>query len=225
MKFQTEIELVNILKEVIKTLIYKDFDDRIGVFEEVSLGYGIADVVISSLKRPKKELKSSYTILNTFDINIYNLISKEEKLTFEEINNITRCPKFKIGQSLSKLEKDNYIVYNYNKKTFSIEKDYELLFDINFAIEAKLKDWKRALNQAYRYKWFAEYSYVVLDDYYCKPAMANIELFQKFNVGLASINHKGELLRHYKPLKEKPYDINMQMYFSEMIKESYELER
>ena len=45
------------------------------------------------------------------------------------------------------------------------------------AFEMKLMKWKRALTQAYRYKAFANYSYVLIDMDYVSPAIRNIEQF------------------------------------------------
>jgi hypothetical protein len=99
-----------------------------------------------------------------------------------------------------------------------LHKEYELPYKSSFAIEAKLKDWKRALGQAQRYKWFAEYSYVVMDEHYSQPAVRNIDAFIKYNVGFATLNTEGEFKRFYTPKWQKPYDPIMQVLLSEKIK-------
>ena len=73
MKFKTEIDLVRTLKETLKETYGKGC---VEIFEEVSLGYGIADLVISRLIRPIKKLEPTRFVLNSCDINIYNLINK-----------------------------------------------------------------------------------------------------------------------------------------------------
>jgi hypothetical protein len=45
-----------------------------------------------------------------------------------------------------------------------------------------LKNWKRALYQAHRYKWFANEAYVLLPESNIKPALNQIELFEQYNV-------------------------------------------
>ncbi|RJQ58132.1 MAG: hypothetical protein C4517_15630 [Stygiobacter sp.] len=60
------------------------------------------------------------------------------------------------------------------------------------AIEAKLKNWKSALNQAYKNTSFAHYSYVLLPPTVLKPAVQNKDEFIKRNVGLLTIE-KGEI--------------------------------
>lgn len=73
------------------------------------------------------------------------------------------------------------------------------------AFEMKLRNWKQALFQAFRYRAFSNISYVVLDHDYANPALKNIEKFQRSNVGLVSIDQKGHVHSHFKPANEEPY--------------------
>ncbi|HEA23637.1 MAG TPA: hypothetical protein ENH87_22365 [Pricia antarctica] len=217
MKFQTETELVELLMKTLKRNYGKDY---IEIFEEVSLGFGIADIVLTRLIKPRKKLESSKFFLTNYDINIYNIILKTGHISFDEIENITRNSKNKISKSVIKLIANKYV--KIEGCDIHIDKNYEFPFNVNFAIEAKLKDWKRALKQAYRYKWFAEYSYVVMDAHYSNSAIKNINVFEKYNVGLATITTTGELKRYYNPTRERPFDQKMQILFSEKIKNNYE---
>ncbi|MDP3312387.1 hypothetical protein [Lutibacter sp.] len=220
MKFQTETELVNILIETLKGSFRQDY---VEIFEEVSLGYGIADLVLSSLIKPRIKLKSSKIVLNNSDINIYNLIKKTENISFDTILNTTKRSKKDLSKSIEKLVANKYV--KIKGVNLVIDRDYELSFNENFAIEAKLKDWKRALKQAYRYKWFAEYSYVVMDAYYSSSAIKNIDTFEKYNVGLATITTDGDLKMYFNPKRQQPFDPKMQILFSEKIKNNYEFAR
>ena len=76
---------------------------------------------------------------------------------------------------------------------------------ISYAFEMKLKNWKRALSQAFRYKAFVEYSYVILDENHINPALENIDMFKKSNIGLIGISDKSEVFSYYEPRSEKPY--------------------
>lgn len=73
-----------------------------------------------------------------------------------------------------------------------------------YAVEAKLRDWKRALKQAYRYLDYANESWVLLDEMYSKPATKNLEIFAKYNIGLATISRDSELRQIFKPFPKKP---------------------
>ena len=76
--------------------------------------------------------------------------------------------------------------------------------DTVVSIEAKLRDWRRALRQAYRYREFSNQSWVLMDAYRVSPALAQIQQFIRSGVGLASINTSGELFIHHEPTVAAP---------------------
>jgi hypothetical protein len=65
--------------------------------------------------------------------------------------------------------------------------------------ELKLTNWRRALRQAFRYRTFANQSYVVLDEATCSPAVENVEVFRQYNIGLASFDADGCFRIHHRP--------------------------
>ncbi|QNO14156.1 hypothetical protein HYG86_04910 [Alkalicella caledoniensis] len=73
------------------------------------------------------------------------------------------------------------------------------------SIEYKLKNWKQAIKQAYRYQSFSCETYVVLDMDHVKSAKKNIDIFKKFNIGLGAVdNEKIEFF--YKPSEREPFN-------------------
>lgn len=78
------------------------------------------------------------------------------------------------------------------------------------AFEMKIKHWRRALAQAFRYSAFAHYSYVVLDEAFAHSAIPNIEFFRKANIGLLSIDVYSNITWHHRPRYQKPY--SQQLY-------------
>jgi len=77
------------------------------------------------------------------------------------------------------------------------------------AFEMKIKNWRRALTQAFRYLAFAHYAYVVMDDAFCRPAIQNIRLFRKSNIGLLSIDQSSRLNWHFRPCYQQPYSLHL----------------
>jgi hypothetical protein len=69
----------------------------------------------------------------------------------------------------------------------------------------KLSNWKRALAQAFRYRAFAEISFVVLDSKYINRALKQINKFQTANIGLLSIDLDGNLHIHHQPSHDIPF--------------------
>lgn len=88
---------------------------------------------------------------------------------------------------------------------------------LSYAYEAKLRNWKKAIFQAFRYKAFADFSYVIMDHDHVKPAVSHLEKFKRSNIGLMSIDNTGELTIHYNPYQEIPYSPNTASRFNKMV--------
>lgn len=73
------------------------------------------------------------------------------------------------------------------------------------AFEMKLRDWRKALGQAYRYRYFANAAFVVLPPKAALTARLNLEVFQKLGVGLWSFDKStGVIRRIYSPRRRSP---------------------
>lgn len=84
------------------------------------------------------------------------------------------------------------------------------------AFEMKLKDWKRALSQAFRYRAFAQCSYVVMDQAFVGRAVASIESFQRADIGLVSVSHAGAVSVHHRPRVRSPYAAHLRRDFQSL---------
>ena len=73
------------------------------------------------------------------------------------------------------------------------------------SFELKLKDWKRATTQAFRYKSFSNIVYVVLPSQTANLAFRNIDFFKKYNIGLAKLNSQENFEILFKPREDSPY--------------------
>lgn len=65
--------------------------------------------------------------------------------------------------------------------------------DLLIAFEAKLKDWRCALDQAYRNTCFAHKSYVVVPEATALTAFAYLAEFKRRGVGLCCVDNAGEI--------------------------------
>jgi hypothetical protein len=69
-----------------------------------------------------------------------------------------------------------------------------------FAFEAKLKDWRKALQQAFRYRYFADKAIVVLPTENSFAAKTHIETFKQFDIGLWTFNRStGRIYKCFTP--------------------------
>ncbi|MDD2245450.1 MAG: hypothetical protein PHR13_12700 [Dysgonamonadaceae bacterium] len=206
--FNTEQELVNLFK----TAYSRKFDaENTRVLEEVGVGFGIADLVITELK--DSLYFEAREKLNSVDISVYQTVKNKKEISLEDIRGITGIGKSELKKSLTKL-----IEYSYLKEIdslFLLDKKYELPFKKSIAFEAKLSNWKRAFMQAYRYKWFANYSYVLLDETRARPAIKRVSHFENHNVGLLTLSIDGEIKIYHRPKRQAPMNPSMQMMLSE----------
>lgn len=95
-----------------------------------------------------------------------------------------------------------------------VEKNLNTL-DYSVAIELKLKNWRQALKQAFRYRNFSNESYVVLDMDSIGNALKYLETFAHYNVGLASFNKCGEFKIYYEPRPSEPFSD----YFTKLVED------
>lgn len=73
------------------------------------------------------------------------------------------------------------------------------------AIEAKLKDWRKGLMQASRYRFFANRSILVLPPPTTAVAVRFLDTFKALNVGLWEFDPKALVLtRHFTPAETRP---------------------
>ena len=181
------------------------------VFEELNIGHGIADLVISFCKKIRKRTES----LNLFEINLLKIIQNIHLIHILDLQDIVKTKNSKLNKAIDKLEKEGFI--SFDNGEVCLINEYENYLAEAMAIEVKLKNWKRALEQAYRYRSFAYQSYVFMDQKYIAPAIKNKELFLKYNVGLAGVSPNGDIEIIYTPVKGNPFDDTMNMLLNESI--------
>lgn len=75
------------------------------------------------------------------------------------------------------------------------------------AFELKISDWRRAMMQAHRYRYFANSSIVVLHSDMLKNALKYLDTFKKINVGLWAFNPKTDkIITCYTPRPRNPLE-------------------
>lgn len=73
-----------------------------------------------------------------------------------------------------------------------------------WCFEGKLRNWKRALYQATRYRAFAHRSFVVMPEDSIRPAEAQVRLFRLARVGLLALDHAGRVRVITRPRPQRP---------------------
>lgn len=92
------------------------------------------------------------------------------------------------------------------------------------AIEAKLKDWRKGLTQASRYRYFANRAILVLPPDTTAAALPFLATFRKLGVGLWSFDMKsGRITKHTTPREAAPLNAQAHLRALEMIAHSLKL--
>lgn len=211
----TEFDLVEqIILEIEQGRIFKKkFQSSRGfeILREVNLGYGIADLVIAKYNTINIKRKE---VLERPAIKIYNIVNLSPGIKIDDVQDSTRISKYSLRKALASLVNEGLVIVNGNE-IFRVN-DYAEVVQSAIAIEAKLKDWRRALKQAYRYKWFAEISFVCLPESYIKSALTNLDEFKRYKVGLVQYSLDNSLDVIYKPRSQKPICQEMRLLLNEL---------
>lgn len=187
MKYELESQLVDDILDNIDCLIN---NDNIFVSQELEVGSGRADIVISEIDyelfQERININSSFNQSNSTIIAILSVLYDNMPLKKTTIAKKTNIRISKLNKLLNELVKEKII----------IEEDEKYIKNINFftknnlVVEAKLSKWKKALEQAYRNKLYANKSYVILDKKRANGAIKNINEFITTNIGLGVIDRK-----------------------------------
>ncbi|MCM8885616.1 MAG: hypothetical protein LC541_20345 [Candidatus Thiodiazotropha sp.] len=176
-------------------------DSSIGHTMELNAGNGIADIGIYKLRADWKNYANIALLRPQW---AYPLVSLPYRKTFNEnILKTLAC----VSNKSAKIILKQYCAAGFcHKNSSGWIKVHQPRNPINqiYAIEAKLRDWKKALYQATRYHEFAHQSWVLLDHYYSGIALKNKNEFIKRNVGLASIERDGKLSIHINSVTSAP---------------------
>lgn len=197
--FNCEKDLVNAFSFKSQSFLRRALNKSVSrhfVIEEFDSYFGIADIVLGTYK-PYLSRRNSRRPISLNWVNLLSSLKKGDEFHFED---------FQCAHNLSHrnaiLRLNEYIEAGFlrpkGNKNFEVINEYKLITDNVIAIEAKLKDWKRAIFQARRYKKFSDFSYVLLDEHYARPALNNIEVFEAYNIGLITMSNNNYSI-HYQP--------------------------
>lgn len=173
----------------------------VAVTAELDAGNGIADIVILKRRRSLDDVTFFEEIPPQWAFALYSLPYRRVFNTqqFADIAcvSIKTAEKILRGSSAAGIVRTGELSWMKNKQP-------RPAFSQVFAIEAKIRDWRRALFQATRYQEFAHQSWVLLDGHYARPAAENIQEFVRRNIGLIMLSNDGHLITAYQPKPSIP---------------------
>lgn len=171
---------------------------------EFESGHGIADIVIFGTRKLFEQRVVEFAKIPPRYAVIFGRELLPKKFSAQQFSDLTGTGINASVRVLNVLVKQ-YVLKRLEDERYESIGSYASPVGSIVSIEAKLRDWRRALRQAYRYREFSNQSWVLLDTSRVSPALAQIQQFVRFGVGLASINTSGELFIHHAPLVTAPF--------------------
>lgn len=199
-RFKTESNLVNALELL---LINRKQIHQSGFLKEFDCSNGIADMVFYELRKGWE----NHIILGEIPPRwafAFSQLPYRKYFTASEFSEIAGVTKKRAILALQQYASLGLCNRNLDNERWIKYKQPRPIINKIYAVEAKLRDWKRALSQAYRYLEYANQSWVVMDDGCVKPALSNVEKFIRLNVGLATLKTDGTIMVHFAPTESSP---------------------
>lgn len=191
-------------RRVSKCFLLREFDSH----------FGVADIVLGTYKQNYFKMRGA-----PLDPNWLMPLSSLKRTNSYRINEL--CATYGLSRvsarrRLRSYEEAGYVV-RYRGGEFRVIKEYKPITGFVISVEAKLGAWRRALEQAKRYRRFSDFSFVLLDDARIAPAKKHIAEFEKNDVGLVSIS-QDKLQLHYRPTRN---DKKMPQYYNRVSEAAY----
>lgn len=195
-------------KALVEKLV-SDLRERFGthyIVRELRGGNNIADIVYSTEINRSNVVFDEYFNAYYYFSDIYN--NKKVNLEDVEISDGQIGKKF--YHFLQELEDMGYVKIEGNyitsvKKIDAVTKNF-------IAVEAKISDWKSGLEQAVRYKQYANEVYVALSSEYVSKV--DRQQFRDLNIGLMSVSF-GKLKIPIKAKKQSVEKLDIQYYIED----------
>lgn len=193
--FKRELDLVNTFDNFLKQ---GGLPTQTHVVQEFESGHGIADIVVFGTENLFEHGVVSFSKIPPRYAVIFGCGILPSRFTTRKFSDMTGISVGSSTRALNSLAKQGVLRASGQGEYEQLEKLVNPVGCI-VSIEAKLRDWQRALRQAYRYREFSNQSWVLMDAGRVAPALENLQKFNRAEIGLASINSSGELFVHYEP--------------------------
>ena len=202
--FKQEKDMIPVLRDKLSVIYNTNY-----FIEEFRSGNGIVDLAFTT------NYKNNRNGLENFDFEtiyfISNLLNrKNKKITQETLFFKTSLPKKRIEYLLKSLVEQDYLAKK--NEHYTVEQTYNSILADLISVEAKIKDWKKGLHQALRYKYFSNLSFLAISEEYIHRV--KLELLRNNEVGLISVS-KNDIKIIYRPTKKSPANIISYNYLCE----------
>lgn len=195
-------------KELVNKLVL-DLQERYGthyIVRELRGGNNIADVVYA------KDINRDNIVFDEYFNAYYYFkgIYRHKRVNIEDVNISDQKINRRFYHFLRELEELGYIKIDGN--IITSVKRIDAVTSNFIAVEAKLSDWKAGLEQAVRYKQYANEVYVAISSEYVSKV--DRQQFKERNIGLMSVS-SGKLKISIRARKQQVEKLDIQYYIAD----------
>ena len=201
-RFSTEAKLVEIIRSAWLLERSARRESLIHSIAEFDCSFGIADLVFYSLRKDWQRHIALAQITPSWAFAL-KALPYRKPFSVEAFAKWTGVSERRAQAALKEYESAGFCKALSGSMWRKQFQPHEVVSSI-VAIEAKLRDWKQALSQAYRYLDYATQAWVVLDHAHSAAAVRHIAQFERLNVGLASVDLRGQVVVHSTPMSKSP---------------------
>lgn len=200
--FEREEDLVNYFlsksDDFLRGLFQKKVP-RYFVVPEYDSNFGIADIVFGTYS--KRSLDTERETINPNWVLPLASLKRGCSIELEGFQQTFGLSRSNALKRLNEYKRAGFLEHD-GDGTFHVINEYRSVAQTVVAIEAKLRDWRKAISQAQRYSRFSDFVFVLLDASRSKPAVDNLWIFEELNIGLVSISDT-EMTFHFTPEKNR----------------------
>lgn len=120
---------------------------------------------------------------------------------------LSLSPSYFRRQILTRLIRNSYIEVRHDK-CVKIN-GFHPYCNTLISVEAKVKNWRHAGEQALRHQRFVNQAFVALPSKHLRPALRELNAFQKANLGLLEINENNLVISHHIPERRPATLLNL----------------
>jgi len=166
----------------------------------------------------RKNAERNYTIAFA-RAYVSQIVSIHHKIVHSEINFAREIPINGLGIADFVVIFRDAIKLNNKEKASSIFSS-----SVIRAFELKMTNWRKALMQAHRYKYFANVSIVILPPEILKTASRFLDTFKSVKIGLWGFNARNNrIIQLYTPRPSKPFVIQYKLRAMKLVSKASKL--
>jgi predicted transcriptional regulator len=191
------------------------------IMKEFRTGYGFPDILMleytdNAYKRVKQLIHNNVEPISTSAAYIITYLSKRRWVNIYNIKNHFQMRNGSFNAAMDLLKQRGLIEINGDKVKGRPKKETFILTNIT-VLEAKLKNWGRAISQAQRYLWFTDNSSILIPKR-TPPLLEKIAYrCKKSHVGLIALDTDRKAEPVVKTKRRKPYNTYLAWMLNEML--------